>query len=164
MIADLIQIIFQVFLRSRMPSLCWLQTAVMSNSSDLVWSFSLIIIISDFDLIEKRIIKYPFFIRKSIWKLGTPKFIHEVMKHMNSYMKKSYEFIIYMNSYVNSYTYEFIWSLYEFIDEMIIWIQILLNSYMKWLYEFMSIWIHVYEFKCMDYEFIYEFINIWIQI
>ena len=27
-----------------------------------------------------------------IWNLGAPKFIQESMKHMNSYMKKSYEF------------------------------------------------------------------------
>ena len=33
-----------------------------------------------------------------IWNLGTPEFIYEFMKHMNSYMKKSYEFIGYMNS------------------------------------------------------------------
>ena len=32
-----------------------------------------------------------------IWNLGTPEFIYEFMKHMNSYMKKSYE---YMNSYI----------------------------------------------------------------
>ena len=46
-----------------------------------------------------------------IWNLGTPEFIYEFMKHMNSFMKKSYEFIVYMNSYMNSY---------EFIYEMII--------------------------------------------
>ena len=39
----------------------------------------------------------------SIWNLDTPEFIHEFMKHMNSHMKKSYEFICYMNSYMNSY-------------------------------------------------------------
>ena len=30
----------------------------------------------------------------SILNLGTPEFIYEIMKHMNSYMKKSYEFIV----------------------------------------------------------------------
>ena len=38
-----------------------------------------------------------------IWNLGTPEFLYEFMKHMNSYMKKSYEFICYLNSYMNSY-------------------------------------------------------------
>ena len=38
-----------------------------------------------------------------IWNLGTPAFIYEFMKSINSYMKKSYEFIVYMNSYMNSY-------------------------------------------------------------
>ena len=37
-------------------------------------------------------------------------------------------------------------------------------SYVKWIYEFMSIWIQVHEFKNIDSEFLYEFINIWIQI
>ena len=85
-----------------------------------------------------------------IWNLGTPEFIYVSMKHMNSYMKKSYEFIVYMNSYMNSY----------------IWIHIhmnsynhYMNSYMKWLYEFIYMWIHmwneymnswVYEFMCMN--------------
>ena len=41
--------------------------------------------------------------RTFIWNLGTPEFIYEFMKHMISYMKKSYEFIGYMNSYMNSY-------------------------------------------------------------
>ena len=118
-----------------------------------------------------------------IWNLGTPEFIYEFMKHMNSCMKKSYEFIGYMNSYMNSYIWIHIhmnsynhymnsymkW-LYEFIY---IWIHIW-NEYMSiWIHiyefkctdsEFMRIWIHVYEFKCMDSKFIYEFINIWIQI
>ena len=35
------------------------------------------------------------------WNLGTPKFINEFMKHLNSYMKKSYEFIVDMNLYMN---------------------------------------------------------------
>ena len=39
----------------------------------------------------------------NIWNLGTPEFIYEFMKHKNSYMKKSYEFIGYMISYMNSY-------------------------------------------------------------
>ena len=42
-------------------------------------------------------------LQADIWNLGTPKFIYEFMKHMNSYLKKSYEFIVYMNSYMNSY-------------------------------------------------------------
>ena len=29
-----------------------------------------------------------------IWNLGTPEFIYEFMKHRNSYMKKSNEFIV----------------------------------------------------------------------
>ena len=66
-----------------------------------------------------------------IWNLGTPKFIYEFIKHTNSYMKKSYEFVVSMNSY----TYEFI---YEFIYK----------------YEF----IYIHEFN--TYEFIYEFIYI----
>ena len=100
-----------------------------------------------------------------VW-LGTPIFIYEFMKHMNShmnsYMKKSCEFMSYMNSSMNSYIWIHIhmnlymkWS-YEFIVYM--------NSYMKWSYEFMSIWIHVYEFICIDSEFVYEFIDIWILI
>ena len=36
----------------------------------------------------------------NIWNLVTPEFIYEFMKHMHSYMKKSYEFIDYMNSYI----------------------------------------------------------------
>ena len=59
------------------------------------------------------------------WNLGTPKFINEFMKHLNSYMKKSYECIdlyefIYEFIYMNSYTHQFIQSLYEFMYEMII--------------------------------------------
>ena len=38
-----------------------------------------------------------------VWNLDTPEFIYEFMKHMNSYIKKSYEFIVYMNSYMNPY-------------------------------------------------------------
>ena len=38
-----------------------------------------------------------------------------------------------------------------------------MNSYMKWLYEFMSIWIHVYKFQREDSELVYEFISIWIH-
>ena len=38
-----------------------------------------------------------------IWNLGKPEFIYEFMKHMNSYMKESYEFIDDMNLYRNSY-------------------------------------------------------------
>ena len=64
----------------------------------------------------------------AIWKLGTPEFIHELIKRMNSYMKKSCEFIVYMNH-----------MLYEFVYEMIIRIHILMNSYMKGICEFMSI-------------------------
>ena len=37
-----------------------------------------------------------------IWNLGTPEFIYEFMKHTNSNMKKSYEFLVCMNSYMNS--------------------------------------------------------------
>ena len=72
---------------------------------------------------------------------------------MSSYMKNSYEFIVYINSYMNSY----------------IWISRHMNSHnhymnMKWIHEFMSIWIHVYEFKCVDSDFINEFISILILI
>ena len=38
-----------------------------------------------------------------IWNLGTPEFIYKFMKDMHSYMKKLYEFMVYMNSYMNSY-------------------------------------------------------------
>ena len=62
-----------------------------------------------------------------IWNFGTPEFIYEFMKHMNSYMKKSYEFIVYMNSYMNSYYQIYYIRIiymnsytYEFIYEMII--------------------------------------------
>ena len=58
------------------------------------------------------------------------KWLYEFM-----YIWKSYEFIVYMNSYMNSH----------------LWIHIhmnsynhYMNSYMKWIYEFMSIWIHEY--------------------
>ena len=95
----------------------------------------------------------------TIWNLGTPEFIYEFMKHMTSYMKK---FIGYMNSCMNSYIWIHIhmnsymkW-LYEFIVYM--------NSYMNWSYEIMSVCIHVYEFICIDSEFIYEFIDIWILV
>ena len=35
-----------------------------------------------------------------ICNIGTPEFMYEFMKHMNSYMKKSYEFIVYMNEMI----------------------------------------------------------------
>ena len=67
------------------------------------------------------------------------------MKHMNSYLKKSYEFIIhetyefiYEFIYMNSYTYEFIY-------EMMIWI----HGLYEFIYE-MIIWIHEYEFMYMN--------------
>ena len=71
-----------------------------------------------------------------LW-LGTPEFIYEFMKHMNSYIKNKMNSDVnsYMNSHMNEFIYDFI---YEFIYEMFIWI---MNSYMKWLYE-MIIWIH----------------------
>ena len=87
--------------------------------------------------------------------LGTPEFIYEFMKHMNSYIKKSYEFIVYMDSYMNSY----------------IWIHIhmnsynhYMNSYMKWLYEFIYIWIHIWNeyMNSWVYEFMYMNSNVWI--
>ena len=74
------------------------------------------------------------------------------LKHMNSYMKKSYEFIYIWihiiiiwihiwNDYMNSYTC-------EFICEMNIWIHEYMNSCI-WiqLYRF---WIHTWFHKCMN--------------
>ena len=110
-----------------------------------------------------------------IWIHETFEFIHEKIIWIHSL----YDFILksYMNSYMNSYiwtsefiftgcllAYEFISSLYEFIYEMIVWIHIHMNWYMKWIYEFMSICIHVYYLKCIDSEFLYECISISIQI
>ena len=71
-----------------------------------------------------------------IWNLGISKFIYEFMKHINSYMKRSDEFIVYMNLYM--YSYEFIW-IHEYMNSFI-WIQIC----RLWIHTW--IWIHVYEF------------------
>ena len=60
------------------------------------------------------------------------------MKHMSSYMKNSYEFIVYINSYMNSY----IW-----ISRHMNSHNHYMNSHMKRLYEFiyeMNTWIHEY--------------------
>ena len=46
---------------------------------------------------------------------------------------------------------------------MIILVHIHVNFYMKWIYQFMSIWIHVCQFKCIDSEFLYKFMSIWIS-
>ena len=95
----------------------------------------------------------------TIWNLGTPEFIYEFMKHMTSYMKK---FIGYMNSCMNSYIWIHIHmnSYMKWLSEFIVY----MNSYMNWSYEIMSVCIHVYEFICIDSEFIYEFIDIWILV
>ena len=76
-----------------------------------------------------------------IWNLGTPKFIYEFMNSWNiciHILKKSYEFIVYMNSYMNSLNIIIIWIhiwndyinswVYEFMYEMIIWEFINMNS------------------------------------
>ena len=69
---------------------------------------------------------------------------------------------IWMNSYMISYMNSYMKCLYE------LWIHIW-NDYMKWLYEFivymnhtryMSIKIHVYEFKCIDSVFMSECISV----
>ena len=77
--------------------------------------------------------------------------------HVNSYMKGSFEFIVYMNSYVE------LWC-----ELLSIWIHvygfIYIYIYSELVYEFISIWIHLYEFRGTDFEFInvnsyYEFIT-----
>ena len=63
-----------------------------------------------------------------IWNLGTPCF-------MNSYMKKSYAFIVYMNSYdLNSYMWIYL-HMNSYNHYM--------NSYLRWLYDSCT-----YEFIC----------------
>ena len=74
--------------------------------------------------------------------------VHEtwtyVKNHMNTLFIRIHLWIhIHMNSY-NQYMNSYMKWLYKFIVYM--------NSYMKWLYGFMSIWIFVYEFKCIDSE------------
>ena len=90
-----------------------------------------------------------------IWNLGSPKFIYEFMNHMNkpyeSICEMKYEFIVYMNSkftcsihiHVNSYMK---WS-FEFI--------FYINSYMNsWLYKFKCKDSEfVFEFNSIECEF-----------
>ena len=78
---------------------------------------------------------------------------------------KTYEFIAHMWIHIWIHIWEFIYiwihkSWYQFIHEMIIWMHIHVNSYVRWIYEFMSIWIHGYELA----DFLYEFISIWNQV
>ena len=101
----------------------------------------------------------PWYPRFDIWNHETYVFIY----------KWSYEFIVYMNLYMNSY----------------VWIYIHKNSHMKWSHEFivyMNSYIHLYEFiyemniwihehmnsciwiLCIDSEFVREFISIRVQI
>ena len=85
---------------------------------------------------------------------------------MNSYMKKLYELIVYMNSYICRHIYEFIYIWIIWIHIIIIWIHIwndYMNSYTsEFIYE-MNIWIHEYMNSCIWIQMYGFWIHIWIH-
>ena len=76
------------------------------------------------------------------------------------WIHETYEFIYVKIIWIHHYS-----CMWIHIHEMIIWIHSLhWHEFMHKIYDFMKIWISVYEFKCTHSEFIYEYIYRWIQI
>ena len=88
------------------------------------------------------------------------------------WIHETYDLFTCIHIWTHMHKFMYIWimnSCMKWLHEFMVYI----NSYVKLIYEFMSVWIHVYEFKCIGSEFIIhhiesEFMNLisltWIHV